>query len=398
MSLCNNKHDYLQFDVVQSCVKYTPPTQEAIRDALAVARPARKKTKKSKAAAKETETGSVPPESTFPAPVITPGDEIYHDPDYPPQSVQEWVDEEHRNEVTTKRKTVYVVPAPALPAALSHLDDWTLAEGKDGKPATGEAQRPQTEDILEYISAFYHGLPTKLLQNPTLEFTTWDDETAPKRSRAKGKKAAAAAIPPYIGLSTGSEVIRIRCRPSRDGIFAAQLNLEDLLDATISILPKDAYALVMLVDQDMYESEDDDFCCGRAYGGSRVAVVSTARYRPELDEVQKIDREHSWPASHCRRWVCGRYTRKAIAINYLDSTQDLATKHGSGIAAAVLASNALPSPSTAAQLSALWLGRVCKTASHELGHCFGIDHCMYYACPSMMCSIPFYSTVWSPVV
>ena len=28
----------------------------------------------------------------------------------------------------------------------------------------------------------------------------------------------------------------------------------------------------------------------------------------------------------------------------------------------------------------LWLGRVCRTASHELGHCFGIDHCVYYAC------------------
>ncbi|TKA66139.1 hypothetical protein B0A55_09792 [Friedmanniomyces simplex] len=31
-------------------------------------------------------------------------------------------------------------------------------------------------------------------------------------------------------------------------------------------------------------------------------------------------------------------------------------------------------------LELLWLSRVCKTASHELGHCFGIDHCTYYAC------------------
>ena len=28
----------------------------------------------------------------------------------------------------------------------------------------------------------------------------------------------------------------------------------------------------------------------------------------------------------------------------------------------------------------LWLTRVCKTASHELGHCFGFDHCTYLAC------------------
>lgn len=30
--------------------------------------------------------------------------------------------------------------------------------------------------------------------------------------------------------------------------------------------------------------------------------------------------------------------------------------------------------------TALWLGRVCRTASHELGHCLGVDHCVYYAC------------------
>lgn len=51
--------------------------------------------------------------------------------------------------------------------------------------------------------------------------------------------------------------------------------------------------------------------------------------------------------------------------------------------AAVIAHDALPSleksPSSVA-LSELWLGRACRTASHELGHCLGIDHCVYYAC------------------
>ncbi len=28
----------------------------------------------------------------------------------------------------------------------------------------------------------------------------------------------------------------------------------------------------------------------------------------------------------------------------------------------------------------MWLSRICKTASHELGHCLGLDHCVYYAC------------------
>jgi archaemetzincin len=37
-----------------------------------------------------------------------------------------------------------------------------------------------------------------------------------------------------------------------------QLNLNDLLDAAIEILPADAYALIMLVEHDMFEDEDDE--------------------------------------------------------------------------------------------------------------------------------------------
>jgi archaemetzincin len=92
-------------------------------------------------------------------------------------------------------------------------------------------------------------------------------------------------------------------RRTKDGIFDAQLNLDDILDALIEALPADAYAIVLLVDHDIYESEDDDFCCGRAYGGSRVAVVQTARYNPTLDVHEGLDRAHMWPFSHCKDFV-----------------------------------------------------------------------------------------------
>src|SRR6478735_6848131 len=49
--------------------------------------------------------------------------------------------------------------------------------------------------------------------------------------------------------------------------------------------------------------DDDEFVCGRAYGGDSVAVVSSARYHPLLDAVQEIDREHDWPASHCNAFL-----------------------------------------------------------------------------------------------
>ena len=76
-----------------------------------------------------------------------------------------------------------------------------------------------------------------------------------------------------LALDTGAAdgtALQVRTRkPAPDGLFEGQLDLNDLLDGLIEMLPEDAYAIVMLVRQDMYESEEDDFCCGRAYGGSR---------------------------------------------------------------------------------------------------------------------------------
>ena len=166
--------------------------------------------------------------------------------------------------------------------------------------------------------------------------------------------------------------------PSQDRVFAAQLSLNDLLDVALSVLPSDAYALLMLVHHDLYEDEDDDFCCGRAYGGSRVAIVSSARYRPELDEREKVDRVHSWPASHCTRFIGPFFSPKALVA---PPGNTVVEEHPeSALAKAVLATDAIPLPKSVSELSTLWLGRVCKTASHELGHCFGMDHCTYFAC------------------
>jgi archaemetzincin len=102
---------------------------------------------------------------------------------------------------------------------------------------------------------------------------------------------------------------------------------------------------------------------------------------------------HSWPASHCKRYIdacCSeadnskpkkkKSGKTAEESGSLEPTSYAAL---SPLHAAVVAHEALPSleesPSSAA-LSALWLGRACRTASHELGHCLGIDHCVYYAC------------------
>jgi archaemetzincin len=322
--------------------------------------------------------------ATFPGPLGLEGDDLVRDPEYPPQSFREWRGERQRNKVGAEgRRTIYVVGPPVVEdgAQKGFMRGWTECdvEGADAKAIGGSKTNGWEKDVVEYLEAFYHGLPVKLLNASGLHFTPWDTTPSqPTKSKSRSSaKARKPKEPLYIGLRTADELIGIRYRATPSGHYSHQLNLDDLLDAAISILPDDAYALLMLADHDLYEDDDDEFVCGRAYGGSRVAVVSRARYNPLLDEEQGVPREHAWPASHCEKYMaecCGKAAAKmrskgVFAIE--DSPLRLAvTAHTTLYASAM----------TSEQLAGLWFSRICRTASHELGHCFGIDHCVYYAC------------------
>ncbi|KAK0732184.1 hypothetical protein B0H67DRAFT_566846 [Lasiosphaeris hirsuta] len=130
-----------------------------------------------------------------------------------------------------------------------------------------------------------------------------------------------------------------------------------------------------MTDHDLYEDDEDDFCCGRAYGGSRVAVVSTARYHPALDG-EAVDREHMWPGSHCVEYV-RRVLGEASGAGGQRTGRD-ARVEDTPLGAAVQAARAAPAPET--DLGGLWFSRVARTVSHELGHCHCLAHCSYYAC------------------
>lgn len=347
--------------------------------------------------------------ATFPAPLVLPGDELSLDPQCPGQSLDDWRCEEDRNEVTRERNVIYVAAPPDVAPDVEFIRSWgnPQLEGdgsrKKDAPSPGNgssssippSEQPfQIEEILDYLAAFFYGMPVKILPPGSLLFTSWGDKK-PKNSAAKARHTSA---PRFIGLNTPIECIRIRTRASSDGIFPRQLNLDDLLDTAISILPQDAYALLLLMQHDLFEDADDEFVCGRAYGGSRVAVISTARNNPSLDSRANVEIEHAWPASHCASYMKA-CCEAASASASKTKTKRRGPKKPSKLSksapppqptittalqAAISAftpTTALPSPSPSpSSISTLWLSRVCRTASHELGHCFGIDHCIYHAC------------------
>ena len=322
------------------------------------------------------ETESIPVEFpwAFPAPLLLPGDDLSEDPEYPPQSLQAWLDEEDRNPVSAKRKTIYVVTTPTIEDEVQFMRTWEQRRD-EGQQVT----KPSPQAILDYLQAFYHGLPVKALTRSAAAFTAWNENSKPTRK---------SRHPKYVALRFGNECVRIRMRASPDETFGGQLNLDDLLDASIAMLPKDAYALLLLVDQDLYEDDDDEFVCGRAYGASRVAVISSSRYNPILDQYQSVERLHAWPASHCEEYISSccikpqpdakRRKKSSRPPSELNNPSLISS---SPLMAAISVYRDLETTNLSlSALSTLWLGRMCRTAAHELGHCFGIDHCVYYAC------------------
>ncbi|KAF3482953.1 uncharacterized protein GIQ15_02277 [Arthroderma uncinatum] len=283
---------------------------------------------------KNTQGHQDPSPSSFPAPLVLPNDELAYDPKCPGQGVASWMKLDSRNPITKERGVIYVAAPPKVDEEVAFVKGWIYPTSstsrkstigkkpsrikKTGGPKVNDddsiqkltsspIKRPAMGDILDYLSAFYHGIPVKPLPT-TLTFTSWEDgepDHTLNNDRKSSEKPKTVRAPKmqYIALTTDTESVRISCRTCPDKTFPGQINLNDLLDAAEGMLPSDAYALLLVMDHDLFEDDDDDFACGRAYGGSRISVVSTARYNPILDGKLGVGRSHSWPASHCKKYV-----------------------------------------------------------------------------------------------
>jgi archaemetzincin len=238
----------------------------------------------------------------------------------PETDAQDWVaflSDGDRNPATPARRTLVAVPLGWSAAAEALL------------PHECAAPLPAPADVAAYLSAFTT-LPCRVA--PELEVVAWQPASA--RARA---------------VRLDDVLVRVRARRAPDGAFAAQLHVHDLLDALLEWLATqpDAYSVVGLTPFDLHE--DGQLVCGRAFGGSRVAVVSLARYHPDLAEPE-------WPAT------LGACVRGGPLLR---AARDAAT-------AAAARARATP--------TALWLASFAVTAAHEVGHCMGLDHCTAYAC------------------
>jgi len=329
---------------------------------------------------------------TFPAPLVLPDDSLSIDPKEPPQSLLSWIRGGYRNPVTAERKTIYVAMAELDGDSGVGLQDQARygAPGKLGH----DLPHPKLDDVRGYLEAFYHPLPVKTFPRKIL-IEKWED--------AKSKTTTSK----YVGLRFNEESrwrVRVRATPERKGLvnpLKHQLYINDIIDALIGSLPEDAYAIVLITHQDLYEDEDDDFCCGRAYGGSRVSVVSTARYHPfyDAEDALDLDHRHMWPASHCAaivKFLCGSdepieppppaKRRKGAGGEKVRGEEEgkqnslIKADNSTPMGAALKTGGKIPRATSKADMYGLWFSRVARTVSHELGHCFGIGHCTYYAC------------------
>lgn len=315
---------------------------------------------------------------TFPGPLVLPDDllSVYpKDPDSG-QTVKVWQRSKHRNRLNAGTpNTIHVAAPPSYSPKMKHMREWivplTATEGEE------DVNPPKPKDLTDYLSAYYHPLP--VTQTPNLTWVPWEDDDRPPNATKDENR--------YIGLKQGQNITRIRTRPCPDGAYERQLNLGDILDGLLHMVKEihPRYALVMMLHHDLYEDETDDFCCGRAYGGSRVSVVTSSRYHPGLDRYQEIERAHMWPASHCGNFVrrkCGIRSGAGVKRRKVMMVEGDGAGEGKGegtaMRAAVDAYVAAPAPEK--DLAGLWFGRTALTASHELGHCFCLGHCNYYAC------------------
>jgi hypothetical protein len=198
------------------------------------------------------------------------GDDLLSNPRCPMQSLKEFQKSEDLRFPSPKQRTIYLV-------GIGELDHLPFAMGS----------------IAAYLAAFYQGMQVKI----------WKDFNVVLWHQAKRVHVASTTPVSFVGLQSDTGIGRVRIRDAPDGHALKQLNAFDIIDMLIEemkMLP-DAYCVLGVTAYDMYESEEDMFIAGRAFGGNGCAVVSCARYSPDL-------------APNVPEWKCDEHRLEGAAV------------------------------------------------------------------------------------
>lgn len=119
---------------------------------------------------------------------------------------------------------------------------------------------------------------------------------------------------------------------------------------------QDAFSVVGVTMCDLYSGATDLFVAGMAAGGSKVAVLSFARYHPMLKMCPE-------------KWQDYGYTKRSSSYSYFEDNKPRP------VTSPDVSEVALP-----AQAQAEYFRRAGKLLIHEMCHVYGIDHCIHYHC------------------
>lgn len=224
-----------------------------------------------------------------------------------------------------------------------HIYILPISEEEGRWPETG----PALDGILEYVSAFFCRDVIKLdyvylKPNPgqnSRKPVIWRTSTHECEITGRLSKSSSRFQTHVDGLLT--EIAAVR----DDGCYNGQ---------AIS----NAFAVVGITSSDLYSGESDLFIAGMAAGGSKVAVLSLARYHPHLKMCPFHWDDYSYlsnPSTYS--YYEDEKRRRKIGSTTPPSFDSLSTKSQSE-----------------------YIRRAGKLIVHEICHVYGIDHCIFYDC------------------
>ena len=194
------------------------------------------------------------------------------------------------------------------------------------------------ERLTEYTAAFFAGERVVLL--PSIDLSTerphelWWNGFKFAQGRGKSQKMMKHRLKIRYHAGTGRRQVQVDSLLSQLAELRTSREFRDRYP--------DAFCLVGVTLEDLYDTKPDLFVAGMAAGGSKVGVFQFFRYDPAL----RFSTEFWYKTSPCDGRAGDEAERKQQA-------------------------NAA---------SELLLARSCKLLVHEICHIYGIDHCKFYDC------------------